>query len=129
MCKDIKCKYCNSSKVVKNGTQMNKQRYKCRECNKTFILEKDNRIKHSIEERRLCLTLYLNGATMKGIQKVINTQFNTKIHIQNIVHWIKNANKILEEELRDKSYELNKKGLVIMEMDELFTFIKKTQKF
>lgn len=31
-----KCPYCNSDKVVKNGTRKNRQRYLCKECSKSF---------------------------------------------------------------------------------------------
>ena len=142
MCKDIKCKYCSNednNKIVRCGfSNLGKQRYKCRLCGKTFMKGEDKRIKHSIEERRLCLTLYLNGTSMRGIEKVLNTYFKKKTYIRNIVYWIKNSNKILEEELKkelkdecnkkDSNNKNNKKGLVIMEMDELYTYIKKNPK-
>ena len=103
--KDIKCKYCsNEDNIVKCGfSNLGKQRYKCRLCGKTFIEGEDKRIKHSIEERRLCLTLYLNGTSMRGIEKVLNTYFKKKTYIRNIVYWIKNSNKILEEELKKEN--------------------------
>lgn len=37
----ILCPHCQSIKVVKNGTQANKQRYKCKSCNKTFTILSD----------------------------------------------------------------------------------------
>ena len=36
---------------------------------------------------------------MREIQKTLSIIYNKKIHIQNIVHWIKNADKILKEEM------------------------------
>ncbi len=38
---DIKiCKFCQSNKIVKNGTTINKkQQYKCKECKKYFIIQ------------------------------------------------------------------------------------------
>ncbi len=45
-------------------------------------------------ERKFCIISYLNGTSMRGIQKTLSIMYNKKIHIQNIVHWIKNVDKI-----------------------------------
>ena len=117
--KDIKCKYCsNEDNIVKCGfSNLGKQRYKCRVCGKTFIEGEDKRIKHSIEERKICLLFYLSGMSMRGIQKNLKILFNKNIYFESISYWIKNANKILELKDEENNKE-NKKGLVIMEMDE-----------
>ena len=127
MCNDIKCKYCNSNLVFKIGhsSYNNKQRYKCNNCNKTWTEGEDSRIKHSLTERKFCITSYLNGMSMRGIQKILSVVYNKKVHIQNIVHWIKNADKILQEEIEERQKELKNKEIKILEMDELFTYIKK----
>ncbi len=115
---------------------MGKQRYKCRICGKTFLNEEDKRIKHSIAERRICITLYLNSMSMRGIQKFLSSEFNKKIYFKSISDWIKNADKILKEEIKNikeeyykeninNSKNSNNKKLIVMEMDELFTYIKK----
>lgn len=148
----IKCKYCDNKdndKIVKCGfSSLGKQRYKCRICNKTFLNEEDSRIKHSIAERRLCITLYLNGVSMRGIQKTLSLEFNRKIYFKSITDWIKNADKILSKEIENIKEEyyreytnsnsnsninsnnknINNKKLIVMEMDELFTYIKKNPK-
>ncbi len=78
----LKCKHCNNkdtSKIVKCGfNSSGKQRYKCKECSKTFGIREDNRIKHTIAERRICITLYLNSMNMRGIQKFLSSEFNKK---------------------------------------------------
>ena len=46
MSNNIKCKYCNCNIVCKYGkSPLNKQRYKCSKCHRTFINDMDNRIK------------------------------------------------------------------------------------
>ena len=35
----------------------------------------------------------------RDTKKILSIIYNKKIHIQNIVHWIKNADKILKEEM------------------------------
>lgn len=132
MCNNIKCKYCNNidnTKIVKRGfSGSGKQRYKCKECNKIFSIGEDNRIKHSIEERKICIMNYLNGMSMRGIQKVLSTIFNKKIHFRNIEHWIKNADKILKEDIEERQNNIKSKNIKILEMDELYTYIKKNPK-
>lgn len=127
---DTKCKYCNSDNINKIGHSSfnNKQRYKCKDCNKTWTHGEDERIKHSLLERKLCIVSYLTGLSMRGIQKMLNTTFNKNIHIQNISHWIKNADKILQEEIEYRQQQIKSKEIKILEMDELFTYIKKNPK-
>ena len=86
----IKCKYCNSDIICKCGkSSLGKQRYKCGKCHRTFINDIDNRIKHNIDERKICILNYLNGMSMRGIQRVLTILYNKKIHIQSINYWIK----------------------------------------
>jgi hypothetical protein len=53
-----------------------------------------------------------------------------KISFHIIVDWIKNANNILEEENKRRKEEYPPTGekttIPIVEMDELYTFVKKT---
>ena len=71
---------------------------------------------------------YLNGMSMRGIQKVLSTIFNKKIHFRNIEHWIKNADKILKEDIEERQNNIKSKNIKILEMDELYTYIKKNPK-
>lgn len=61
-------------------------------------------------------------------KKTLSIIYNKKIHIQNIVHWIKNADKILKEEIEERQKEVKSKEIKILEMNELFTYIKKNPK-
>jgi transposase-like protein len=56
--KEIKCKYCGSVHIVKNGFQENRnQRYICRDCKKSFSIG-DKRIRYDIILRKLTITLF-----------------------------------------------------------------------
>ncbi|MDR0571351.1 MAG: hypothetical protein LBG48_00700, partial [Rickettsiales bacterium] len=94
------CKHCGCKHLVKNGldSRTSDQRYKCKNCKRTFILGIDKRIKHSIFLRKLTLSLYLSGTSIRGIQRVLNTCYDTKLYIRTILCWIKNANNLLEQE-------------------------------
>jgi transposase-like protein len=127
-------KCCGNQHLVRNGVDKNgNQRYKCKDCKKTFILSEDKRIKHPVTLRKLALTFYLCGVSLRGIQKAIGVVFNKKVHFNSIDNWIKNSNSILERE-KERRKESNppptgeRTVIPIVEMDELYAFIKKNQK-
>ncbi len=62
------CKYCNSDHIRLHGTSSNgKKRYRCMNCNKTFSIEEDKRIKHTLLERVLRLLFYISGSSIRVI--------------------------------------------------------------
>ncbi len=125
----IICKHCNNNKIWLAGFSSNgKKRYKCSNCKKTFSIEEDKRVKHGLAERRFCIINYLNGMSMRGIQSMLNDMFNKKIHFKNIDHWIKNADKILKEELEERRKADKSKGVEILEIDNISEYIKKNPK-
>lgn len=101
----MKCPYCNSSHINKNGIKYNKQRYICRNCNKTISEGTDNRIKRDIKQRELCLLLYSHNMSMRSIQSTINKFYNTNIAIRLIEKWIKSFKKLLELDINNKKEE------------------------
>jgi transposase-like protein len=54
----INCKYCNSKHTVCCGIKCGKQRYKCKDCGKSFC-EVDNRIMHDYKERQFVCFCYI----------------------------------------------------------------------
>lgn len=102
----MKCPYCNSSHINKNGIKYNKQRYICRNCNKTISEGTDNRIKRDIKQRELCLLLYSHNMSMRSIQSTINKFYNTNIAIRLIEKWIKSFKKLLELDINNKKEEI-----------------------
>jgi hypothetical protein len=74
---------------------------------------------------------------MRGIQKALSVSFSKKIPFHVVNDWLSNSNRILEEEKqrrKEKEEYLpndnsKPKNIPIVEMDELFTYIKKTKKF
>ena len=46
MCNNLKCPYCNSNRINKDGfVNKNIQRYLCRDCRRTFTMTKKNIVK------------------------------------------------------------------------------------
>ena len=110
------CKFCSSNKLVKNGQSRGSQRYRCNECLKNQI-SGDARVKYSNKERYLALAMYLNSAGFRSIGRVLKVPFQ-------LVHaWVRKAGERVEEEVRNRANP--RKEIAILEMDELYTYIKK----
>ena len=94
----MRCSYCDSLEVVKNGSNsMGKQKYKCKACKRQFVLNPyPNKI--SDETKQLIEELLLEKISLAGIARV------TKVSKK----WLQDyVNKKYEE--RVKKYEENKK--------------------
>ena len=125
-CNNIKCKYCNSNKINKCGKQNNKQRYLCRDCRRTFIIEPDTRYKYdkyNLELRKLAITMYMNNVGIRSIERIL------KVSNVLILNWIKNIGKNIERINNNNDIEKkkNKKNINILEMDELYSYVKKNE--
>ena len=114
----ISCKYCGGEKQVKNGIARGLQRYKCKSCGKNFIM-RDNRKnrKYSNKERQLAIKMYLNNCGFRRISAILETPLST------VFSWIKKAGKIVDEMVKNREEEDG--HIEILEMDELYTYIKK----
>lgn len=116
----IKCKFCSGLKIVKNGFVRNLQRYKCRSCGKNFIKgdKRENEL-YSNQTRNMVIRMYLNNCGIRRIAHILSLPLSTTFG------WIKKAGKIVDEMVKNKNEEFDK--IDILEMDELFTYVKKNQ--
>jgi transposase-like protein len=79
--KAIKCIYCESENLVKNGKHPNnKQRLKCKKCGKTFQEEYSN---HGAkpQTKLLIVKMSLNGSGIRDISRVLNISPNTTLSV------------------------------------------------
>ena len=111
------CPKCHSKHHVKNGFVREQQRYKCKECLCNFI-HGDSRNKYDNKTRNLVVRMYLNNCGFRRIAEILN------IPLATCFMWIKKAGRIVDEMVRERKEE--PKDIEILEMDELFTFIKKS---
>lgn len=114
----ISCPKCQSKYYVKNGLVREQQRYKCKDCFCNFI-QGDARNKYDNKTRNLAVRMYLNNCGFRRIAEILN------IPLATCFMWIKKAGRIVDEMVRERKEE--SKDIAILEMDELFTFIKKSR--
>jgi len=124
----IKCKHCNSEDCRKHGISHNKnspskQRYQCKECGKVFVVG-DNRFdlkKYPVKLREQVIRTYLSKTSIRGIEYIFD------VHNSLVSKWIKRCSKNIKK-MQDKiNKSKDPKVIDILEVDELFTYIKKNQ--
>ena len=115
------CKHCGSEKRVNNGYVQGKQRYKCKDCNRTYR-EGDLREKYSNEQRLRVIKWYLEGAGIMSIERMEGVPNPL------IIKWIRKFSKILRQKLNETPIPKDIKDIQILELDELFSYCRKKLK-
>src|SRR3989338_10253062 len=95
------CMYCNSKEVIgwgkRNGNIINKQRYKCKDCNKSFIDEKDfERYKGNGKVTTAILDLYFKGVSLRAIKDHLKQFYNLSIDHSNILRRIQKYSIVID---------------------------------
>ena len=116
-----KCRYCGSERTIKTGHRDGQQKWRCKDCGK-FQGEVDRREKYTEKERQTAIDLYLEGCGFRRIARILSGIFNRHVCYQTVIQWIKKEAKRIEN-LEPK----NEGNIQILEMDELYTYIKKKQ--
>ena len=111
------CPRCKSEERKKDGIVREKQRYKCKECNYRYTVEKREAKESTQEIRKLALKLYLEGLGFRSIGRIIGFS-----HVS-VYYWIRDFGKKIIE-LEEKKEE----HISVIEIDEMHTYIgnKKT---
>ena len=115
----MNCRHCGSCSVVKFGIVANKQRYKCKDCGKSSR-ENDRRIKYSPQKKLKVLKMYLENVGIRSIERLEGVPNPL------IIRWIRNSASIISE-LSKSSSTRKIENVEVLEVDELYSFIKKTQ--
>ena len=105
-----RCRHCGSERIVKTGHRDGQQKWRCKDCGK-FQGAEDRREKYSEKERKMAISLYLES-----------DMFEKHFCYQTVILWIKKEAKKIEA-----AGIKAKKEIQILEMDELYTYIKKNQ--
>lgn len=121
----LKCKYCREEKLCKFGKYKGFQKYKCKSCNKVFTDKEDTRYKmdkYDLNKRKLAITMYINNVGIRSIERILN------VPNELILNWIKNVGRNLEQIIdNNKKQTKTTKKIEILEMDELWSYIKKNK--
>jgi transposase-like protein len=128
------CPNCNSNNYIKSGIVNKRQRYKCKECNYYFTV---NKLGKRIDDYYVnkALQLYLEGLTYREIERILGIS-----HVS-IMNWVKKYNikrpynskyhpsykiynaKELANYFKDSS-KLKGAGTIVTELGDKFMLIK-----
>jgi IS1 family transposase len=110
----MKCLKCLSDKIVKYGkTHYGKQRYKCKDCNRQFV-ENPRHQPISDDQRNLIDKLLLERISLEGIVRVTGVSKRWLQYYINQKYYQVEKKAIISEK---------KKGKLILQLDELWSFI------
>jgi transposase len=105
----MNCPKCKSSEYNRDGVVRFLQRYKCKQCNYRYAVEKKSDHK-SDEIKRLVLEMYLEGLGFRSISRILKISYVTAFK------WIKERGR------KSKFARINR-TIEIVELDEMNTYI------
>jgi len=93
-----KCKFCNSTKVIKYGKKNGKQNYYCKSCNRKFVnnIYFEN-MKYSPKIIALTLDLYFKGVSLRKISHHLKEFYSLNICYKSVYNWIEKYVSIMNE--------------------------------
>jgi len=121
-----KCKSCDLEELVKNGRPKGVQRYLCKSCGREQI-DGDKRVKFPNHIKKSAVVMYLEGNGLRAIARILSSIFGVKIYFQTVAKWLKQAGDIVEKEVAKVNESTELKKIDLVEMDELYTYIKKNK--
>ena len=84
----IRCKYCNSPKVVKFGIYKGIQRYYCKDCNRKFVLNTLPKMKTPVSWIAAAMDMYYRGMPLDSIQGHMELVYGKYFSEAGIYKWI-----------------------------------------
>jgi putative transposase len=111
--KDLRCKFCNSRNVVRNGHSRDKeQRYLCKNCGGVFI---DNeslpRMQISVQELGEIIGQYYRGMSLKEIREQLKQQHNLEPARSSIDRWLARFSAIAINEAKKSKPQVGDKWI------------------
>ena len=86
----LQCKFCNSLSVVRYGlTDKGKQRFKCQNCKRTFVIvDAPEKMHYSHNVIASALNLFYESASLAKIQRQLKLTYGVRPDRSTIYHWI-----------------------------------------
>ena len=113
--KEIKCPECGSEEIRRGGKPRGKQQYQCKECERKFITE----LNYSKEFKQKAIAIFYEGNSGRAVGRIMGINKST------VYNWIKELDEEIESSKLEEEKETdNAQTVDIIEMDELFSYIK-----
>lgn len=124
------CPFCKSKEIIKWGFRFNhttkKQRWKCKSCSESFVVDDGFfKIKHKREVITQCVSLYMNGLSLRKVKEHFNQFSDYQVSHQSVLNWIRRYANLLKDFHRNFELNLSK----IYHADEIFVKCKNEQHY
>ena len=113
------CTQCGSDRFTKNGSYKGVQRYQCKLCRRYFSEEPR---KFTYQQKGQAIQMYLNNVGIRKIARFLHCSSPL------VVRWIKVFGKQVSAQLQNNAHKVSHQMPAIIEMDEIYTFVKKNSK-
>jgi putative transposase len=121
-----RCKFCQSTNVVKNGTRNGVQYYLCKECGRGFVYNRGlPRMRYPIEIVADAVYDYYAGVSLRKIVDGIDQKIGRRPSDSAIYGWVKRLTKIALAEAKKHTPEVGDKWLA----DECVIKLKDRKKY
>jgi len=105
----LNCPRCSSADKVKSGIKKGRQRYKCKRCRYFFTVAHKSDTA-TPDQRRLALTLYLEGLGFRSIGRIVGFS-----HVA-VYQWVRAFGENLEQ--------IKRPAAQIVELDEMHSYVR-----
>ncbi len=128
--KPKECPNCKNKDFIKWGFRFNhttkKQRWKCKSCSECFIVDDGFfKMKHKREVITQCVSLYMNGLSLRKVKEHFNQFSDYEISHQAVLNWIRRYAKLLKDFQQKFDLQLSKQ----YHADEIFIKCKNEQHY
>lgn len=100
--RDIRCKFCNSRDIVRNGKRRGTQYWLCKNCGRGFV---DNKAlpksKYPVETVASALYLYFTGSSLNDIRRHTEQQYKILPSDSTIYSWVRKYTNVAQEAIKD----------------------------
>jgi transposase-like protein len=106
------CAFCGSYNLDLDGVRYNKtgekQRYRCRDCGKRFVVNEGfSKMRYSVEMVTQALDLYFKGLSLRKVQDHFEQFQSIKIHHTTILKWIQKYTWVIDAYVNTVKPELS----------------------
>jgi transposase-like protein len=115
----MECRFCLSDNIIKSGKVRQKQRYKCKSCNKHFITNFISR-GVDISIKLQALALIKEGVAFRAVARLI------KVSLSAVLKWFKNKALIIKQIVNSQSIDQIKE-IDVVEIDEMWHYTQKNR--
>jgi len=100
--KDIRCKFCNSRNIVRNGKREGTQYWLCKNCGRGFVANQAlPRSKYPIEAVASALYLYFTGSSLNDISRHTEQHYKVQPSASTIYSWVRKYTQVAQEATKD----------------------------